>query len=373
MKRNAWISKGFVFIFIGMICYTISVFRKGDEHTMTPYVIPHESMKHEGTWLIWPHHYTYGISYRNELEPIWIQMTQALISGEKVHILAYHEQEKKRIEKVLLDKRIPLDNIDFVLAKSDDVWVRDTGPIFAYDKNNTLSILDFSFDGWGKKAPFKKDNKIPSVVSNSKKLPSLILSTIVLEGGAMELDGRGTFMACKSSLISPHRNSKVSQKEMEEFLHQYFGITNFIWLEGSIGEDITDSHIDGIARFYDEETILTVSKRDFYELYDNIKENDYDVLTSAKNTKGKAYNIIELPLTQKNVIGLDYKGSYLNFYIGNKVVLFPIYQDKHDKIVIESMKKLYPDKQIVPIDVTPLYPYGGMLHCITQQQPANKH
>lgn len=369
MRKMVLMFLGMCLIFTGTSCSSSNIIHKEGGDKMTIYSVPHENTKHEGTWLIWPHHYTYGIKYREELEPIWISMTQALVSGEKIHIIAYNQKEKQRIEKLLANQQVCMKNIDFVLAKSDDVWVRDTGPIFAYDNNNILTILDFFFDGWGEKAPYKKDNKIPAEVSNSKHIPLKTISEIVLEGGAVELDGLGTLLACKSSVISQNRNPEISQEEMEKYLHQYLGITNFIWLEGTVDEDITDAHIDGIARFYDENTLLTVSGDDFFQLYENITEEDYTKLISAKNANGKKYNIVEIPLTEKNVTDLDYKGSYLNFYIGNDVVLLPVYQDNNDKTAIEIIQKLYPDKKIVPIDVTALYKYGGMLHCVTQQQP----
>lgn len=136
-----------------------------------------------------------------------------------------------------------------------------------------------------------------------------------------------------------------------------------------LDEDITDAHIDGIARFYDKKTILTVSQNDFFELYEKIKLNDYKRLESARNTSGDKYNLIALPLTDKNVKGLDYKGSYLNFYIANSVVLMPAYNDKNDIAAQNILAQLYPNKIIIPINVNSLYKYGGMIHCITQQQP----
>jgi agmatine deiminase len=336
------------------------------------YSIPHESEEHEGTWLIWPHEYTYGAEYRDEIEPIWTSMTEALAPGENVHIIAYNEKEKERITEVLTEHQIDLTNIDFTIAASDDVWVRDTGPIFAFDENDELTILDFAFDGWGKKAPYEKDDDIPVKVAEDRDIRIENIPDIVIEGGAIESDGAGTLMACRSSVISSSRNPDVSQTEMEKYLKQYTGASNFIWLDGVAGEDITDAHIDGMARFYDKNTLLTVSEDDFFDLYKNISEKDYSVLQSARNAEGEKYQIVELPLTKNNVRGLDYKGSYLNFYIGNEAVLVPVYQDSNDEKAIGILQELYPDREIVPIDVTALYQYGGMLHCVTQQQPAGR-
>ena len=184
------------------------------------------------------------------------------------------------------------------------------------------------------------------------------------------MDGSGTLMACKSSVISKNRNPELTQKEAEEYFRTYLGATNFIWLEGVTDQDITDAHIDGIARFYDDRTLLTVSEDDFFELYEDMPEKDYDTLISASNGEGIPYEIVEIPMTERNVSGLDYKGSYLNYYVGNDVLLLPIYGDANDELAIEILADLYEYNEIVPIDVTALYRYGGMLHCVTQQQPA---
>lgn len=334
--------------------------------------MPAEDLPHEGTWLTWPHKYTYGMEYQNEVEDIWIKMTQALHTGEKVHIIAYDKNEQLRIEKLLLANSVNMNQVDFVIAKSDDVWVRDTGPMFVFDENNKLQIADFGFDGWGEKVNFKKDDQIPVAVGKQKNIPVIDISDFVLEGGSIEIDGNGTLMASLSSVVSKNRNQKMTVKQAEEYLSSYLGVTNFIWLEGVTDEDITDAHIDGMARFIDDQTILTVSESDFAELYESINMDDYSTMRNAKNVNGKSYKILELPLTKKNAKGLNYKGSYLNYYIGNKVVLVPIYEDENDAAALKIITELYPERKIVPIVVNNLFQYGGMIHCVTQQQPMSK-
>lgn len=341
----------------------------GGAQAMEQYTFPAEEAAHEGTWLTWPHHHTYGLEYREEVEEIWVQMTDSLHTGENVHIVAYDESEKERITALLQKNGLDMDKIDFAIAPSDDVWARDTGPMFVKDKNGKLVIADFAFDGWGEKTPYENDNDVPKAVAKAKDFPLVDVSGFVLEGGSVELDGSGTAMLCKSSVVSKNRNPDLSISDAEKFLSQYLGVSNFIWLEGVTDEDITDAHIDGMARFYDDKTILTVSEDDFFELYEGIKEKDYTALTTAKNAKGEQYKTVELPMTAKNVEGLDYKGSYLNYYIGNEVVLLPVYNDANDTLAIQILSGLYPEREIVPIDVTALYQYGGMLHCVTQQQP----
>lgn len=344
-----------------------SVNRK--DTTMTTYYFPSEKAQHEGTWLTWPHRFTYGRRYRNEIEPIWVAMVKALNQGENVHIIAYSVREQKRITKQLVKQSVDMRKVDFTIAKSDDVWARDTGPIFVRNAAGKLAIADFGFNGWGDKTAYQDDNRLPMAVSKSKKIPILPIPKFVLEGGAVELDGHGTAMLCESSVLNENRNPDMTKHEAEAYMKKYFGVTNFIWLTGVTGEDITDAHIDGMARLRDDHTILTVSKTDFSELYDGIQMKDYQTLRTAKNAKGKRYKLVELPMTAKNVHGLDYKGSYLNYYVGNEVVLVPTYHDRNDKVAMKMLGKLYPNRKMVGIDVTELYQYGGMLHCVTQQQP----
>lgn len=339
---------------------------------MSIYSFPAEGKKHEGTWLSWPHQYTYGREHRDNVEGIWIEMVHDLHTGEKVHIIAYNETEKQRITNLLIDERINMTMIDFVIARSDDFWSRDIGPMFVYDENDVLTIINFAFDGWGKKTPYEYDDKIPVAVAKAKGYPIVTVPDFVLEGGAVELDGAGTLMTCKSSVVSKNRNPEMTVEQAEECLRKYLGATNFIWLEGVTDKDITDAHIDGTARFYDDKTLLTVSKEEFFDLYEDILESDYEKLISAKNAKGEPYKIVELPLTSKNVEGLEYKGSYLNYYIGNEVILLPVYNDVNDEVAIGILSELYEDREIIPIDVTNLYQHGGMLHCVTQQQPLGK-
>lgn len=339
-----------------------------EESKMT-YTMPAEDLPHEGTWLTWPHRYTYGIEYQQEVEHIWVQMVDTLHIGERVHIVAYDKTEQARIKKLLADSAVDLTQIDFVLAKSDDVWARDTGPMFVFDENGGLVIANFAFDGWGEKVPYENDDQIPAAVAEQKNFPTVAIPGFVLEGGAVELDGNGTLMAAKSSVVSKNRNSDFSVRQAEEYLSRYLGIRNFIWLEGVTDEDITDAHIDGTARFLDDSTILTVSKSDFAKLYENINMDDYAKMQSARNAAGKPYEIIELPLTKEIVEGADCYGSYLNYYIGNEVVLVPVYDDENDVLALETIAELYPTREVVPIVVNDLFQYGGMLHCVTQQQP----
>jgi agmatine deiminase len=336
------------------------------------YIMPEETVEHEGTWLQWPHHYTYGYWYRNSIENTWIEMTASLITSENVHIIAYDLTEKDRIIDLLNDVGISLNNIDFFIHANDDVWVRDNGPIFVYDEDDNIVILDWGFNGWGGDTPYSNCDLIPSALATELNIPVIDLSAMVLEGGAIEIDGSGSMMATRSSVTHSSRNPNLTEAEIENYMSTYLGITNFIWLDGVYGLEITDMHIDGFMRFAGENTIVTMINSDL--LYWELPQSDIDILFNATNANGEPYNFEYLPLTQNDVVTaygnpLYYKGSYCNYYIANSVVLVPNYNDINDDIANAIIQNIYPDKTVIGIDVRNLYENGGMIHCVTQQQP----
>lgn len=337
------------------------------------YTMPAESSPHEGTWLQWPQKHQYGEAYRNRLEATWVAMAREIISGENLHIIAYNEEAKQRIVSQLTEANIPQEKIDFYLFKTNDVWVRDNGPIYVRDKSGTLTIEGWGFNGWGDKEAFNYDNKIPDEVAVAEKMPFVQLNKkMILEGGAVELDGKGSLMATRSSTLNANRNLGMTQKQAETLFTNYLGATHFIWLDGVAGLDITDMHIDGFARFGENNTIVTMSPDDLaiWELTDK----DINTLYGATNIAGQPYNYVVLPLTRNNVIttygkDLGYQGSYVNYYITNDKVLIPNYNDPNDAKANAIVQAFYPDRKVVGIDVRNLYANGGMVHCVTQQQP----
>jgi len=343
------------------------------QNTEILYVMPEETAEHEGTWLQWPHDYTYGVGYRDNVEHTWVEMTRGLIKGENVHIIAYNEQEKTHIINVLTNAGISLNRIDFYIYETDDFWVRDNGPIFVYDKNNNLIITDWGFNGWGKKMPYSKCDLIPNKVSSDIGITRLDLSSVVLEGGSVEIDGNGTFMATRSSITNSNRNPNLTEEQIESKLKENLGVSNFIWLDVVYNsDDITDYHIDGFAKFHDSTTVVCLNQKDLLSW--EVTQKDINTLFNAKNKNRKGYKYVYLPLSQNNVItewgkDIGYEGSYVNYYIGNKVVLVPNYNDPNDKIANKIIQDLYPGREVIGIDVRNLYNGGGMIHCITQQQP----
>lgn len=336
------------------------------------YTMPEESAPHEGTWLQWPHQYQYGATYRNRLDATWVSMAKELALSEKVHVIAYDETEKNRIIALLKTAEVPLSNIDFKVYPTDDVWVRDNGPIYVKDKKGQLFIQDWGFNGWGDKANYSKCNAIPSKIAADQNIQKIDLNAVMInEGGSVEIDGNGVLMACKSSILNKNRNKGMTQQEAEAIFTKYLGITKFIWLDGKAGLDITDMHIDGFARFANASTIITMNADDLD--YWQVPAADVDKLYAATDKKSARYNFVKVPLTKNDVVttyGKNLgKASYINYYIANNRVLVPNYNDPNDAVANDIIQKLYPGKKVVGIDCRNLFANGGMVHCVTQQQP----
>lgn len=322
---------------------------------------------HEGTWLQWPHDYGWDDEHVRRYESSWVAMAKALHTGERVHIIVYNNDEKERVSNLLGHQyNLDMTQIDFHTFLTDDVWVRDNGPIFVFGKDNgALHITNWVFNGWGDKEDvrYDMDNYIPLKVGHAIGVP-VVDVPMVNEGGSIEVDGRGTLMAKKSSILNSNRNDGWTQPDAERYFRQYFGVTNFIWLPGQKGgEDITDDHIDGTARFANGDTIVTMYEEDF------IKKKEYKILQNAVDANGKPYKIIHLPCTQKKLKSLGDYGIYTNYYVGNQVVLVPSFDDPNDSVAAEKLQRLYPTRKVASIPFEEVYCDGGLIHCVTQQQP----
>ena len=342
------------------------------------YAMPAEDTPHEATWLQWPHNNTYPPFHISDNEPAFIEITAALAPTEKVYIVVYDAIEENRVEQMLINEGVSLSNIEFFIFPNDDYWVRDNGPIFVYDNNDNLTVLDFGFNGWGGDAPYAMCDEIPSLIATNLGLPVIDLSAIVIEGGAIELDGHGSLMITRSSTTGADRNPNLTEAQIEDYLTIYLGVTHFIWLDGQFGgmQDVTDMHIDGFAKFIDTTTIVTLDSADLS--YWGLSNQDISTLLNAVDKHGNPYSFVYLPLTHNDVVtnwgsNLNFKGSYVNYYIANDVVLVPTYDDPNDATVLQIIQNQYPNKTIVGIDCRNLFYLGGMVHCVTQQQPVNLH
>lgn len=351
--------------------------------------MPAEWEPHQGTWLIWPHNDTHEGSQLH-LEHLWLEMTQVLQAGEIVHIVVPDDPRLEHLQHQLRFFHIPDKNIDIHIISNDDVWVRDCGPIFLVNEEGKLAVTSWNFNGWGKRFPYQKDRLVPANVAKDLSLP-LFEASITLEGGGIEVNGKGTLIATRSSVINPNRNPGTSQAEIESAIREYLGVNQIIWLSGAsrkfcdaVGSD-TDMHVDGCARFIDEFTVMYLWTDDETNVYYPYLKQHRDELNSASTESGKRLTLVPLPKPEnqmfstlgystrppfKNIPSLT---TYANFYIANGVVLVPVYGDVMDSTAKNIIAEHFPDRDIIGIPAWATAEFGGMMHCVTQQQPAHNN
>jgi len=355
-----------------------------DKLKSTDFYMPAEWEPHEGTWLQWPQDRVYH-GYELKLERIWLNMVDALNDYETVHLIVSDERQRDHVAHLLNYHNIGLKNIDFNIIPTNDVWARDNGPIFVVNKEGDTAITDWTFNGWGGRFPFDLDDKVPLLIGEQKEIP-VFKAPMVLEGGAVEVNGKGTFLATRTSIIDSHRNPGMSQDDIEKTLSKYLGVKHFIWLTGAgRGEcdqwgDETDSHIDIVARFSDESTVL-------YNWTNNVSDPRYRMLAksleelkAAVTESGKTLTLVPLPLPEVYQTSnmTDWRQSkladsaYSNYLVANNVVLVPVYGHAHDDRGLKIIAEHFPGREVIGIEVVALIEHGGAIGCVTQPQPLAK-
>ncbi len=340
-------------------------------HSQTPsqlgYRMPAEWEPHVATWLSWPR--PEGVSFPDayeEVMPTFVAMVKTLSTSEIVRINVSNDKVKNLLADLL--KGIP--NVEYFSIPINEPWCRDHGPIFL-KKNASKLILDWGYNAWGGKyPPFDKDDVVPTEVARHFGL-DVISPGMVLEGGSIEVNGKGTLLTTESCLLNPNRNPNLSKAEIEQKLKDYLSVTNILWLGDGIEGDDTDGHVDDLTRFVNEDTVVTVLEADSKDSnYEPLLEN-YKKLQTMKLENGKPLNVLKLPMPSRiDREDLRLPASYANFYIANKVVLMPVFEDANDKVAVETMEKLFPTRKIVPISCRSLIWGLGAFHCLTQQEPA---
>jgi agmatine deiminase len=294
----------------------------------------------------------------------FIRIAQAIAYGQAVYIIC---KDKTKIFDMFCSTR----NMTFIEIPANDTWIRDYGYISIKDKGE-VKLLDFTFDGWGKKFEASLDNSVNQILHQKGYLGVTPLESIdyVLEGGSIESDGEGTILTTSTCLCNPNRNSGPTKEEVEKKLQSTLGAERILWLDhGYLAGDDTDSHIDTLARFVNTGTIvyLKCNNKDD-EHYEALQKME-DQLKSFKTKEGNPYKLIALPMTNAIYDKSSQKlpATYANFLITNDALIYPTYSDKSDTKTGEIFKEIFPDKEIIPINCLKLIEQGGSLHCSTMQ------
>ena len=341
------------------------------------YRMPAEWEPHAATWLSWPRRE--GISFPDSFDrvlPALREMVAALIdkgqagsSPEPVCINVCngaHEAEARAILDLL-----PQECITYYEIPTNEPWCRDHGPIFLTRKGDPkLAIVDWDYNAWGNKyPPFDFDEIVPTRVAEVLKVP-VFYPRMILEGGSIEVNGRGTLLTSESCLLNQNRNPNLSRDEIEKQLRDYLGVHEILWLGDGIEGDDTDGHIDDLARFVSETKVITVVEENSDDPnYKPLQEN-LDRLRVVK-VGGRKIEIVTLPMPKKIVReGLRLPASYANFYIANSCVLVPTFADPADDVALSILGECFPSRRVIGIDCRELIWGLGTFHCLTQQQPA---
>lgn len=339
--------------------------------------MPAEWEPHSAVWLAWPHD---EISFPQRLEKVEneiVKMISAIHPYEQVELLVLGEAMKTKAEAKLGTAGVDLRKITFRIIDYMDAWMRDCGGIFVFDQNGRLKLVNFIFNSWGNKFPdLLIDAEIPKKVALWLGL-GILNPGLVLEGGAFDVNGQGTLLTTEQCLLNPNRNPGMSKADYEQCFRQYLGVTKTIWLKHGLVNDHTDGHIDDIARFVAPNKIVCAYEDD--ETEENFKtlDENYQNLKKAADAAGESFELVKLPMPHMRYAkdkpfeaGNNAPASYANFYIGNQVVLAPIFQDPNDEKALQIIRDCFPDRKVVGIDCSDLIYGGGAIHCITRQQPS---
>ncbi len=344
------------------------------------YRMPAEWEPHAATWLAWPHNRSDWPGKFEAIPWVFADIVRHLARVEDVNLIVASAREKKSALEVLNRSHIDCTRVKFHLWPTNRIWTRDSGPIFIRN-SASVALTHWRFNAWAKYSDWKHDCQLPSRIAKKLKLksftPTLELSDkrhhVVLEGGSIDVNGQGLMLTTEECLLSriQQRNPGLTRAQLEQIFSDYLGIEKVIWLGRGIQGDDTHGHVDDISRFVAPDTVLTAVEPNRADAnYEPLQEN-LRRLRAATDLQGRKLQIVELPLPRPVIFrGQRLPASYANFYIANNLVLVPTFNDPNDRVALNILAGLFPDREIVGIHCGDFIWGLGAIHCMTQQQPA---
>jgi len=337
------------------------------------YRMPAEWAPHRGTWLSWPHRES---SWPGRFDPVpgaFAEIVRHLAPREEVHLNVADGEMERAARAVLARSGIPLANVFWHHHPTNDAWCRDHGPIFVETSaagRPRQIILDWGYNAWGNKyPPYDQDDVIPTAIAKDLELP-VVSPGIVLEGGSIDVNGRGSLLTTEACLLNPNRNPELGKAAIERHLRDYLGVTNVLWLGDGIEGDDTDGHVDDLTRFVNETTVVTVVEDDPADPNHRPLAENLARLRGMTDQDGRPLDIVPLPMPRPMYQdGQRLPASYANFYVANGVVLLPAYDPPRDEVARATLQRCFPDRTVIPIDCRDLIWGLGAVHCLTQQWP----
>ena len=347
---------------------------------MTPkeqgYYMPAEWAEHQATWLSYPHNEDSWPGKIETIFPSYHIFIKTLAEAEDVHINVDDQQMQDIVTAALTAIDTDMRRIFFHQFPTNDAWCRDHGPAFLLNRQGASkhAMVNWNHNAWGGKYPYELDTQIPvriyECLSQQDKTLQLFEPGIVMEGGSIDVNGVGDLLTTTSCLLNPNRNSHLNQAQIEDYLHNYYGVDNVIWLgDGIVGDD-TDGHVDDLSRFISEDTIITAVEENRWDENYEVLQNNLKTLNKCRLANGKQPTIVELPMP--DMVFYDNQrlpASYANFYIANNKVIFPTYRCLTDNEAAYILEACFPDREIVGIDSTDIVWGLGSFHCLSQQMP----
>jgi agmatine deiminase len=334
------------------------------------YRMPAEWERHSAVWLAWPYDEITFPDRVEKAEAVFAKIIGAIHKSEEAELLVLDEEMKEKAHGMLAASGIDMKRVHFHIADYADVWLRDTGPIFVKNGSGKTVITKWIFNSWGNKFPeLLKDAAIPRMIGEWKNMP-VEEPQIVIEGGAIDVDGEGVCLTTEQCLLNENRNPGRSKAEIEKYMEDFLGVRKTVWLKEGLVNDHTDGHIDEIARFVAPGRIVCAYEDDPEDENFAILSDNYKTLTEATDISGRPFEVIRLPMPHVRYDdGRKAPVSYTNFYIGNTVVLAPIFNDENDEEALGILRACFPGREVMGIDCSDIIYGGGALHCMTQQQP----
>ncbi len=339
------------------------------------YVFPAEWARHAGTWISWPR--PEGISfpgfYHRSIKDV-AGVVDAISTFEPVFINVPNANYERLVRQQLRTTGTRLSKVRFFHIPTNECWARDHGPAFVQrTRQSTVetAIVDWGFNAWGGKyPPWDADDAVPTRVGAALGLP-VFQAPIVMEGGAIDVNGEGTLLTTTSCLLNKNRNAGVSKAEIEGYLRAYYGQRHIVWLGEGIAGDDTDGHVDDLARFIDARTVVTAVETDPSDANYQVLRDNRRRLGKARDADGRPFDIVELPMPTPIVYdGQRLPATYVNFLFVNGGLLVPTFGDRvGDRRALSLLQAAMPGRRVVGVDCRGLIWGLGAIHCLTQQQP----
>ena len=345
------------------------------------YRMPAEWERHEATWLAWPHNPEDWPGKFQAIPWIYAEIVRLLAVRERVHILVEHARAEKSVERILERAGANLERVSFHVWPTNRGWTRDSGPIFVRNAEGKIAVTNWRFNAWAKYDDWQLDDQVPGRVAGLLGLPEWQPAVeladgsrrrLVLEGGSIDTNGQGVLLTTEECLLSEaqERNPGVGREKLEQAFLDFLGIDQVIWLNRGVAGDDTHGHIDDISRFVGPTTIMTAVEPNMKDPNHEPLAENLERLKAARTADGKSFDLVELPMPRPVVFrGQRLPASYANFYIANELVLVPTFHDPNDRVALNTLAEVFPDREVIGIHSVDLVWGLGTLHCMTQQQP----